>query len=142
MPRFRKRKKKYVVKQEKKEKTGLDKKKEEEEERKNKFYWIRGTAGIWSVLLGRLVFNLIGWNLLWWLLAFLVGFPWFISFVIMRIPYEKDTWDWKMIMKTGIGAFFFLFMLVGTIVHTLLIMEDPSRLYREIFQEHMQTLFL
>jgi hypothetical protein len=38
-----------------------------------------------------------------------------------------------MIMKTGIGAYFFIFMITATIAHTLIVMNDPSLQYADIF---------
>jgi hypothetical protein len=100
----------------------------------NQMYWIRTLSGIGSALLGRLVFQLIGWNMLFWMIGWWFGFPWITSFLILRVKYDKKKWDWKMIMKTGIGAFFFLFMLTATIAHTLIVMNDPTLDYATIFQ--------
>jgi hypothetical protein len=116
----------YQVKA-KEKKAEIEKKKEVTLE--DKFYWVRSMSGIVFALLGRVVFNLVGWPMFFWMIAFWFGWPWLISFVIFRIPYEKGKWDWKMIMKTGIGAYFFLFMLTSTIAHTIMVMP----LYAEIF---------
>jgi len=94
-----------------------------------KFYWSRAAFGAISVLLGRVVFGYVGWNLFYWLLGWWFGFPWLLSFLILRIPYEKGKWDWKMIIKTGIGIFFFIFMVVGTLVHTFMVMERFEPLF-------------
>ena len=99
----------------------------------NKMYWIRVLTGLLAALLGRLAFGLIGWKMLGWMIGWWFGFPWVVSFLILRIPYEKVKWDWKMIMKTGIGAYFFIFMITATIAHTLIVMNDPSLQYADIF---------
>ncbi|MHA1297814.1 MAG: hypothetical protein ACTSO9_00045 [Candidatus Helarchaeota archaeon] len=111
---------KYIVKR---KKSIEEIEKSKEEEITAKFYWTRAIFGAVSVLLGRVVFGLVGWNLFYWLLGWLFGFPWVMSFLIFRIPYEKGKWDWKMIMKTGIGIFFFMFMVIGTLVHTFMVMS-------------------
>lgn len=99
----------------------------------NKLYWIRVLSGFAAALIGRLALELIGWKMLYWMVGWWFGFPWVISFLILRIPYDKVKWDWKMIMKTGIGAYFFIFMITATIAHTLLVMQDPTLQYTEIF---------
>lgn len=110
-----------------KKKAEVEKKKEISME--DKFYWVRTFSGIIFAFFGRYVFHLIGrWMLLYLVLCWF-GFPWIMSFVIFRIPYEKEKCNWKMIMKTGICAFFFMFMLTATIIHTLMVFPQ----YAEIF---------
>ena len=130
---FLKRGQKYKVK-EKKVLSVVDEETQKYKKYENQLYWIRTLSGIFSALLGRLAFGLIGWRMLYWMIGWWFGFPWIVSFLILRVKYDKQRWDWKMIMKTGIGAFFFLFMLTGTIVHTLLVMNDPTLDYAIIFQ--------
>jgi hypothetical protein len=43
-----------------------------------------------------------------------------VSFVIYRYEYDKEEWNWKNIIKPGLGIFFFLFMIVGVLTHTFL----------------------
>ena len=112
---------KYVVKR-KKSKEEIEKSKEEEIEKK--FYWTRAISGALAGLFGRLVFGLIGWSLFIWLISWWFGWPWIMSFVIFRIPYDKEKWSWKNILKTGIGIFFFTFMVVSTIIHTFIVMPE------------------
>ncbi|MHA1758689.1 MAG: hypothetical protein ACTSVV_18130 [Promethearchaeota archaeon] len=89
--------------------------------KETKLYWIRAITGVLSALVGRLFLGLVGWPMFFWMLAFWFGFPFFVSFIILRYPYDKEEWNWKNIIKPGIGIFFFMFMIVGIIVHTLLL---------------------
>ncbi len=89
-------------------------------EKETKLYWARGITGVLSVIVGRLILGLIGWFLLIWMLVWWFLFPFFVSFVIFKFEYEKEEWNWKKIISPGIGIFFFLFMIVGVITHTLL----------------------
>ncbi|MFX1309234.1 MAG: hypothetical protein ACFE8C_05990, partial [Promethearchaeota archaeon] len=43
-----------------------------------------------------------------------------VSFNILKYEYDKEEWNWKNIIMPGIGIFFFLFMIVGVFLHTLL----------------------
>jgi len=105
----------------------MAKKKENEDDlleiklkKETKLYWARAVSAALSALFGRLFFGLIGWPMFFWMLFFWFGFPFIISFLILRYPYDKEEWNWKIILKTGIGIFFFTFMVVGTLVHTIL----------------------
>lgn len=105
----------------------MSKKKEMEDDlleiklkKETKLYWIKAATGALSALLGRLLLGLIGWLIFFWMLFFWFGFPFIISFLILRYPYDKEEWNWKIILKTGVGIFFFTFMVVGTLVHTIL----------------------
>jgi len=114
-----------------KEKQRLSTKQEQQEERKHKtkleirleketkIYWIRAATGASSALIGRLI-GFIGWPMLIWMLCFWFLSPFLFSFVILRYDYDKEEWNWKNIIKPGIGIFFLLFMIVGVITHTLL----------------------
>jgi hypothetical protein len=114
-----KEKRKLITKQEqqddKKHKTKLDIRLEKE----TKLYWIRAITGALSALLGRL-FGFIGWPMLIWMLSFWFLTPFFISFVVLKYDYDKEEWNWKNIIKPGIGIYFLLFMIIGVITHTLL----------------------
>ncbi|OLS13831.1 MAG: hypothetical protein RBG13Loki_2508 [Promethearchaeota archaeon CR_4] len=88
-----------------------------------KLYMYKVFLGFAAGLVGRLI-GLIGWGLFLWLMIFwwVAPFP-----LAMRLaPYEKDKWDWKMILKTAVMAFFFLFMVTSTVVHTLIVTSGPN----------------
>jgi hypothetical protein len=106
---------KQELHEEKKHKTELDIRLEKE----TKLYWIRAITGALSALIGRLI-GFIGWPMLIWLLSFWFLAPFFFNFVVLRYNYDKEEWNWKNIIKPGIGIFFLLFMIVGVITHTLL----------------------
>ena len=89
-------------------------------EKETKLYWIRAITAALSGLLGRLAFGFIGWPLLIWMLCFWFITPFFVSFIILKYEYDKEEWNWKNIIKPGIGIFFFLFMIVTTVTHTFL----------------------
>ena len=91
-----------------------------------KFYWMKAGIGAITAFFGVLVFKLVGWWLLIYMLGFLLVWPFFQSFVIFRLPYKKDQWDWKEILKSGIGAYFFIFMLVSTLIFTLMHFPEYS----------------
>ena len=114
-----KEKRKLITKQEqqedKKHKTKLDIRLEKE----TKLYWIRAITGALSALLGRL-FGFIGWPMLIWMLSFWFITPFFVSFMVLKYDYDKEEWNWKNIIKPGIGIYFLLFMIIGVITHTLL----------------------
>ncbi len=118
-----KQKQKQLPKQEIAEKKKFKTEKEEKLEirlaKETKLYWIRAAMGAISALIGSLIEGLVSWFLLIWMLAFWVGFPFFVSFVIFRYKYDKEEWNWKNIIKPGIGIFFFLFMIVTIFLYTL-----------------------
>jgi hypothetical protein len=97
-------------------KTDLEKRLEKE----TKLYWVRAISGIVVALIGRIAFQFVGWILFIWMLAFWFGFPFVTSFIIYRYKYDKETWNWKNIIKPGIGIYFLLFMITGTMIHTFL----------------------
>ena len=114
----KKKKKKIMYKVKTKEKVAdIEKKKEITTE--EKFYWVRVAVGAISALLGVLVFKLVGWWIFLYMMLLLLGWPFIQSFLIFRLPYKKDKWDWKQILKTGIGGYFFTFMFISTICFTL-----------------------
>jgi hypothetical protein len=128
--RLKRKKGKYEVK--KKSDSQLSKMDESEkvqQKNENKLYWIRAITGVITAIFGTAVFNLVGWGMFIFFIIFLLAFPFFISFIIMKVPYEKGKWDWKMIMKKGLSPHFFLFMLVTTIVHTHMVNEDFAILW-------------
>jgi hypothetical protein len=90
-------------------------------ERETKLYWIRALTGALSAFVGRLLFGLIGWFMLFWMLLWWFLFPFVVSFNILKYEYDKEEWHWKNIILPGIGIFFFLFMIVGVFFHTILI---------------------
>jgi len=89
-------------------------------EKETKLYLIRAITGALSALVGRLIIGLIGYFLLIWMLVWWFLFPFFVNYVILKYGYEKEEWSWKNIILPGIGIFFFSFMLVGVITHTIL----------------------
>jgi len=101
----------------------LDKKSEKDIDirlqKETKLYWIRAISGALSALIGILI-GLLGWRLLIWMLCFWFITPFFVSFVVFRYEYSKEEWNWKNIIKPGLGIFFFLFMIVGVITFTFL----------------------
>ncbi|MHA1611357.1 MAG: LVIVD repeat-containing protein [Promethearchaeota archaeon] len=113
-PKYISKKKKKLIETEKKEKRTIE----------EKFYWAKVLSAVVTSLLAVLVFNLRGWWMLLYLAGFMLVWPFIQSFLIFRLPYKKDQWDWKQILKTGVGAFFFIFMLVSTASFTLLTYSD------------------
>ncbi|MBD3193786.1 MAG: hypothetical protein GF317_01935 [Candidatus Lokiarchaeota archaeon] len=118
------------------EKLDVDKKEKKEHlsefdirlNRETKLYWIRAITGAIFALFGRLI-GFVGFLLFFWMLIFWFGFPFIASFGIFKYEYDKENWNWKNIIKPGLGIYFFLFMLVGTITHTFLTMLNyPLRL--------------
>ena len=89
-------------------------------EKETKLYWIRALTGALSALIGRLLFGLIGWFLLLWMLVWWFLFPFAVSFLILKYEYDKEDWNWKKIILPGRGIYFFLFMIVGVFLHTIL----------------------
>jgi len=82
-------------------------------------YWVRAIMGALCGFVGVYFFGLESYPLLIWMLAFWFGFPFFVSFVIFRYQYDEEEWSWKNILMPGIGIYFFLFMIVAIIMHTL-----------------------
>jgi len=89
-------------------------------EKETNLYWIRAITGLLSALIGRLIFGLIGWYLFIWMLIWWLLFPFIVSFIILKYKYDKEEWNWKNIILPGIGIFFFLFMITGIFIHTIL----------------------
>ncbi len=89
--------------------------------KETRLYWIRAITGLFSALIGRFYLGLTSWWLFLWMAAFWFGFPFFVSFVIFRYDYDEEEWNWKNIIKPGIGIFFFLFMIVAIFIHTMLL---------------------
>ena len=97
-------------------------------EKETKLYWVRAITGAFCALVGRLI-GFVGWLLLIWMIFFWFVFPFFASFIIFQFKYDKEEWNWKSIIMPGVGMYFFLFMIVSTILHTLLVMIDyPLRI--------------
>ena len=88
--------------------------------KETKLYWIRAITGALSGLIGRLFFGLIGWWLLLWMVCFWLITPFLVNFLILKYEYDKEEWNWKNIIKPGLGIFFFLFMIVSIFTHTFL----------------------
>lgn len=88
-------------------------------EKETKLYWVRALSGITSGLVGVLI-GLKGWWLLIWMICFWFITPFFVSFIVFRYNYNKENWNWKNIIKPGIGIFFLLFMIVSIITYTFL----------------------
>ncbi len=88
--------------------------------KETRLYWVRTLSGGLAALIGRLI-GLVGWFLLIWMLCFWFLFPFFTSFVIFRYKYDKESWNWKNIIMPGIGIYFFIFLIIGTIIHTFLL---------------------
>jgi hypothetical protein len=95
-------------------------------EKETKLYWIRAITAVLSGLLGRLLFGIpntnfvYGYLLLIWMLCFWFIAPFGVSFFVLKIKYDKEEWNWKNIIKPGIGIYFFLFMIVSVVTHTFL----------------------
>ncbi len=107
---------KKIIQTEKKPLTILDLRLEKE----TKLYWIRALTGALSAIIGRLLFGLIGWFMFLWMLIWWFLFPFVVSFIIYNYEYDKEEWNWKNIILPGIGMFFFLFMIFGVLIHTIL----------------------
>ncbi len=114
-------KKKYIVRHKAKEKEEEKKKKLSMEE---KFYWSRAITGLLSGVLGAWPIQIVGWWMFLYMMCFQFIFPFFLSFVVFRLPYKKGKWDWKNISKTGIGINFFIFLFASTAVHTIVIYPE------------------
>lgn len=117
----KKRKPKYIVRTKKK---AAEEEKSKERTIEEKFYWVKVITAVVSALFGVLVFDLRGWWMFLYLAGFMLIWPFFQSFVIFRLPYKKKQWDWKKILKTGVGAFFFSFMLISTVCFTIVTYGD------------------
>ncbi|QEE14883.1 LVIVD repeat-containing protein [Promethearchaeum syntrophicum] len=128
----KKKRKKYIVKHKVKEKDEIKNKELSMEE---KFYWSRVITGVLSGIFGAWPFQLVGWWMFLYMMCFQFIFPFFLSFVVFRLPYKKGKWDWKNILKTGIGANFFIFLLASTAVHTFVVFPD----WRDQLQNHADT---
>jgi hypothetical protein len=89
-------------------------------EKETKLYWVRAITGALSAIIGRLIFGLIGWFLFIWMLIWWFVFPFVVSSLIYKYEYDKEEWNWKNIILPGIGMFFFLFMICGVFLHTIL----------------------
>jgi len=100
-------------------KSEADNKLEMKLERETKLYWSRAISGALSAFIGRMILQFIGWILFYWMLFFWFGFPFVIN-AILKYKYVKEEWTWKNVIKPGLGIFFFMFMIVGTIIHTFL----------------------
>lgn len=88
-------------------------------EKETKLYWVRALTGALCGFIGVQIFELMSWPLFIWMLAFWVGFPFFVSFFIFRYEYDNEEWNWKNIIMPGIGIYFFLFMIIAIIIYTL-----------------------
>ena len=93
-------------------------------EKETKLYWIRAITAVLSGLLGRLFFGILpnysGLGLFIWMLCFWFLTPFFVSFIILKYQYDKEEWNWKNIIKPGIGIYFLLFMIVTVVIHTFM----------------------
>lgn len=87
--------------------------------KETRLYWIRAVTGALCAFVGRYLLGFIGWILLIWMLIFWVIFPFFVSFVLFRYKFNEN-WTWKNVLMPGLGIYFFLFIIVGTVIHTLL----------------------
>ncbi len=116
-----KKKKKYIVKHKIKEKEKLKNKELSMEE---KFYWSRAITGLLSGIFGAWPIQIVGWWMFLYMMCFQFIFPFFLSFVVFRLPYKKGKWDWKNILKTGIGVNFFIFLFASTAVHTIIVLPE------------------
>ena len=102
----------------KKFKTEKEEKLEIRLEKETKLYWTRAATGAISALIGSLI-GLTSWWLFLWMLIFWLGFPFLASFLILRYKYDKEEWNWKNIIRPGIGIFFFLFCIIAMLLYTL-----------------------
>ena len=89
-------------------------------EKETKLYWIRVFTAVLSGLLGIMLFDPPGLRLFIWMLCFWFLTPFFVSFIILKYEYDKEEWNWKNIIKPGIGIYFLLFMIVTVVTHTFL----------------------
>ena len=135
MPKKDKRRKKINIKKERqkliKEKRKELEKQDSYQEKRNlkkidirlsketNLYWIRALSGVITGIIGPLI-GLIGWWLLLWMVCFWLLLPFLTNFGILKYGYDKEEWNWKNIIKPGLGIFFLLFMIAAIIVHTLM----------------------
>ncbi|NHJ24384.1 MAG: hypothetical protein EAX89_07410 [Candidatus Lokiarchaeota archaeon] len=89
-------------------------------EKETKLYWIRAITGILSGIIGRLIFGLFGWWLFLWMLVFWFLTPFIVNKYILKYEYNKEEWNWKNIIKPGLGIYFLLFMIATIFIHTFL----------------------
>ncbi len=89
-------------------------------EKETKLYWIRAITGILSGIIGRLIFGLLGWWLFLWMLVFWFLTPFIVNKYILKYEYNKEEWNWKNIIKPGLGIYFLLFMIATIFIHTFL----------------------
>ncbi len=101
--------------------------------KETKLYWIRAITGALSVIIGRILFGLIGWFLFLWMLIWWFAFPFIVSFFILKYEYDKEEWTWKRIILPGIGMFFFMFMIFGVFIHTVLFFIQDFSSILELF---------
>jgi hypothetical protein len=117
---------KQLPKGEREEKKKVKTKREEKLEvklaKETKLYWSRAITGVLSGLIGSLL-GFTSWTLFLWMVIFWLGFPFFTSFIILRYKYKKEEWNWKNILRPGIGIFIFLFLLIAILIFTLRILN-------------------
>jgi len=93
-------------------------------EKETKLYWIRAITAVASGLLGRFLFGILpqysGFGLFIWMLCFWFITPFIVSFLVLKYEYDKEEWNWKNIIKPGIGIYFLLFMIGTVLTHTFL----------------------
>lgn len=88
--------------------------------KETKLYWIKAATGALSVFILRLI-GFVGWLLLIWMLFFMLVFPFAVNYAL-GYKFDKEEWTWKNVLRPGLGVFFFLFMIVGVILHTSLVL--------------------
>lgn len=113
---------KYLVKR---KKSSIEIEKEEVSSNENKLYWSKILIAGITAILGTVGINLVGWLMLLWMLLFMLLFPLLPNYFIMRDLYDTNKKEWiKTTLKTGIGGFFFIFMFLSTMCHTLLVFSN------------------
>ena len=105
----------------KKPKTDKEEKLEIRLKKETKLYWIRAITGALSGLIGVSI-GLTSWYLFLWMIALWLGLPFVVSFLILGYKYDKEEWNWKNIIKPGIGIYLFLFGILAVIVYTIRIL--------------------
>jgi len=117
---------KYIVKR---KKSNIEIEKEEETSNENKLYWIKVLTAAIAATIGSLGIGLVGWFMLLWMLSFMLVSPLIPNFFIMQELFKTSKKEWiKTTLKTGIGGYFFTFMVVSTIIHTLIVWPNYSHL--------------
>lgn len=117
---------KYIVKR---KKSDIEIEKEEVSSKENKLYWTKVLTAVIAAIIGTLGIRLVGWFMLLWMLSFMLVFPLLPNFFIMQEIFNNDKKEWvKITLKTGIGGYFFTFMVVSTIIHTLIVWPNYSSL--------------